>query len=59
MFARLTRLFRPNAGKALREIGLANERARRRAVVDAMRASLRAKGHANMTPIDWASLKGN
>lgn len=58
MFARFLSRFRRNPGAALRQIGLANEQDRRRAMTNDIRAALRAKGH-NLPPIDWATLKGN
>jgi len=33
-----------------------NDRERRRAMANQIRADLRAKGRADMTPIDWAAL---
>lgn len=52
----LSRFRRDNPGKALRQIGLNNERDRRRAVVDQMRADLRANGRTDMQPVNWPTI---
>ncbi|TCM21504.1 hypothetical protein EDF56_101168 [Novosphingobium sp. PhB165] len=44
------------AGRALGQIARDDAKARKRAMVDQIRADLRAKGRTDMEPIDWSTL---
>ena len=44
-----------DAGRLLAQAGKDDARARKRAMVDQLRADLRAKGY-DMPPIDWSAL---
>lgn len=44
------------AGRQLGKVRIDEERARRRAMCDRLRADMFAKGNTKMTPIDWNKL---